>query len=187
MGRPKLLLPWGVTSVLGHQLDAWQQLSAGQVAVVCAGDAAMYAELDRLGFPLEQRILNPQPERGMFSSIRCAAQWQGWAAGLTHWVISLGDQPHLRQTTLTALLIFSADFPESVCQPLAGRHRRHPVILPKAIFQQLAESPATTLRDFLATCPGAAAGCVVEDPGLDLDMDTPADYERAWRLHLGAA
>ena len=29
MGQPKLLLPWGATSVLGHQISTWQVLGAG--------------------------------------------------------------------------------------------------------------------------------------------------------------
>ncbi|HOW79579.1 MAG TPA: NTP transferase domain-containing protein, partial [Verrucomicrobiota bacterium] len=60
MGKPKLLLPWGGTSVLGHLIRQWQSLGAAQLSVVCAaGDSALAAELDRLGFPAENRILNP--------------------------------------------------------------------------------------------------------------------------------
>src|SRR5262245_31955866 len=96
MGRPKLLLPWGKTSVLGHLIGQWEGLGAKQIAVVCAeGDSAMHAELNRLEVPHVGRSLNPAPGRGMFSSIRCAAEWSGWRDGLTHWVIVLGDQPHL--------------------------------------------------------------------------------------------
>src|SRR2546428_14120211 len=76
MGRPKLLLPWGGTSVLGHLIDQWQVLKAEQIAVVCAADDLLIqAELDRLGFSANDRVLNAAAERGMFSSIRCAAQW----------------------------------------------------------------------------------------------------------------
>src|SRR5437764_10462403 len=81
MGRPKLLLPWGATSALGHLIEQWRKLGAHQIAVVCAaGDTGMQAELDRLKFPIECRIFNEAPERGMFSSIQCAARWSGWQA-----------------------------------------------------------------------------------------------------------
>src|SRR6266571_6187375 len=99
MGQPKLLLPWGKTSVLGHLIAQWQQ--EHQIVVVhAAGDQAIGAALDRLSFPEANRIMNPQPERGMLSSIQCAAAWAGWNRGLTHWAIVLGDQPHLRRETL---------------------------------------------------------------------------------------
>src|SRR5437763_13333350 len=78
MGRPKLLLPWGETSVLGHLVEQWRMLRAQQIAVVCAaGDDGIQKELNRLMFPVECRIFNETPERGMFSSVQCAAQWAG--------------------------------------------------------------------------------------------------------------
>src|ERR1051326_7538368 len=97
MGRPKLLLPWGESSVLGHLLRVWHSLNARQIGIVCAAhDTGIGAELDRLCFPESQRIANPNPDRGMFSSIQCAAAWRGWEEPLTHWAVVLGDQPHLR-------------------------------------------------------------------------------------------
>src|SRR5437868_3705961 len=76
MGQPKLLLPWGRTSVLGHLIEQWNRLGAEQLAVVSAADdAAIHAELERRGFPSKNRIYNPDPDRGMFSSIQSAANW----------------------------------------------------------------------------------------------------------------
>jgi molybdenum cofactor cytidylyltransferase len=180
MGRPKLLLPWNKTSVLGHLIEQWRPLGAEQIAVVCApGDVAIRAELDRLGFAEENRIGNPAPERGMFSSIQCAAQWPGWQASLTHWAIVLGDQPHLQPQTLRRVLEFSAALPARICQPARRGHGRHPVLLPKALFQQLAASTAPTLKEFLATRPGQVALCEVDDPGMEVDIDRPEDYDKA--------
>jgi molybdenum cofactor cytidylyltransferase len=184
MGRPKLLLPWGGTSVLGHLITQWQALGACHIAVVCAlDDTAILAEMDRLAFPAEQRIFNPDPERGMFSSIQCAAQWTGWQVALTHWTLVLGDQPHLREETLRKLLEFSTSQPDAICQPAHNGHRRHPVVLPKAAFHQLANSTATDLNQFLKPLPTAT--CELDDAGLDLDLDQPEDYEEALRLYSG--
>lgn len=181
MGRPKLLLPWGQTSVLGHLLEQWQRLGAKQIAVVCAAaDAGMNAEFGRLGFPEAQRIVNPAPERGMFSSIQCAAAWKGWLPTLSHWAIVLGDQPHLRFETLKAILEFSASNPEKVCQPRKDGHRHHPVVLPRAMFERLATATAPNLRDFLDSCE--TAYCEINDPGLELDIDRPEDYQKALEI-----
>ena len=180
MGQPKLLLPWGETSVLGHLIEQWRALGAEQIAVVCApGDVAVRAELDRLRFAEENRIGNPAPERGMFSSIQCAAQWPGWQAALTHWAIVLGDQPHLQPQTLRRVLDFSAAQPAKVCQPARRGHGRHPVLLPKTVFRQLASSTAATLREFLVARSREAALCEVDDPGMDVDIDRPEDYAKA--------
>lgn len=183
MERPKMLLPWGDTSVIGHHVRTWHSLGAGQMAVVLsADDGPVSGELARLEFPGRNCLLNPAPQEGMFSSIRCAAKWAGWKSGLTHWAIILGDQPHLRVETLQSLLVFAAALPAKVCQPWHKGHFRHPVILPKPVFHQLRATTAFNLKDFLATLPGGVAGCPQDDPGLDLDIDTAADYEKTLAL-----
>jgi molybdenum cofactor cytidylyltransferase len=183
MGRPKLLLPWAGTTVLGHLIQQWNRLGVKQIALVSAvGDTALKKELDRLEFPIAARIHNPEPERGMFSSIQCAASWPGWNAVLTHWAIVLGDQPHLRENTLRAVLDFSAAHPQKVCSPKQHGHRRHPVMLPRIAFERLAGSGAANLREFLLSCE--EAHCDLQDPGLELDIDHPQDYEKALKLGM---
>jgi len=177
-----MLLPWRATTVLGHLIGQCRTAGAGQVAVVCAdGDPAISAELDRLGIAREQRITNSNPARGMFSSVQCAAAWRGWAPDLQHLAIVLGDQPHLSIETLRAVSEFAARHPQRICQPTHGGRRRHPVFLPSDLLPALAGSNAGTLKEFLA--PHAAEVSLIEvaDPGLDFDIDTPADYEIALR------
>ena len=180
MGRPKLLLPWGDTSIIGHLLQQWQKLGATQIAVVCtAANQAFHNELDRLGVAVSQRILNPHPERGMFSSVQCAAQWKGWSETITHWALALGDQPLVQLESLHGLLEFSSRHVEQVVQPSRGGRGRHPVILPASVFARLEGSVAENLKQFLVTSGVPVARCEMEDPGLDLDLDEPADYDRA--------
>ena len=180
MGKPKMLLPWGSNSVLGHLILRWQGLGACQVAVVCAGDdVAIQSELDRLQFPGSERILNEAPEEGMFGSIQRAARWKGWQTDLTHWAIVLGDQPHLGEATLHAVLGSSREHPESVCQPKYAGHRYHPVLLPKAVFRGIATSMAGNLREFLETIRADCFFCELNDPALALDIDRPEDYSEA--------
>ena len=179
MGKPKLLLPWRDTTVIGHLISQWQELGAAQIAVVLrANEVAFAAELDRLNFPRGDRIENPQPERGMFSSIVCAANWNGWRKEISSWVIVLGDQPHLQSETLRQLLEFSAQNPETICQPEFGGRTGHPVILPQIAWDELRNSPAATLKDFLKLTALPRVQCSVADPGLSLDMDTPEDYKQ---------
>ena len=179
MGRPKLLLPWGQTSVLGHLLQTWNQLGAAQIAVVHAVDAQpIVAELDHLHFPAANLITKPAPESGMFSSIQCAARWNSWNPELTHWIVTLGDQPHLTSPTLRTLLEFGARNPDKICQPMRGERRKHPVLFPKRFFQELGSSNAHDLKIFLLERAIHLSGFESNDAGLDLDMDTPEDYER---------
>jgi CTP:molybdopterin cytidylyltransferase MocA len=178
-----MLLPWGHTSVIGHLIEQWQQVGAKQVLIVhAAGDKALEGELERINFPKESRIPNPSPESGMFSSIQCAARWLGLTSELGPWALVLGDQPHLRLETLHALLKLGDSRPDAVCQLSRQGRPRHPVLFPQQIFQQVAHSTHQNLKEFLQSLPSQIVLEESEDPGLDLDIDRPEDYEQALRL-----
>ena len=180
MGRPKMLLPWEKTTVLGHLVAQWRELEVHQITVVCAAnDAGIDRELARIGLVREQRIVNPNPADGMFSSIQAAARWSHWDAALTHWAIALGDQPHLAKETLRAVSAFAAKHPDKICQPSRNDRPRHPVFLPKDIFQSIAHATHRTLKEFLSEHASETQLIEVNDPGLDLDLDTPSDYDEA--------
>src|SRR5687768_12086242 len=112
MGRPKLLLPWGDKTVLAHIVQQWTKLGSSQIAAVIEPNSPLESHLGQV-----ERIINPNPELGMFSSIRCAAKWTGWRSELTHYVITLGDQPQVALATLQAVVDFSAANKDYVCQP----------------------------------------------------------------------
>jgi molybdenum cofactor cytidylyltransferase len=180
MGRPKLLLPWDRTTIIGHLISQWRELGVAQIAIVVRpNDPALAAELDRLNFPKHDRITNPQPERGMFSSIVCAANWPGWRSDLLRWAVALGDQPHLKTETLRRLLNFSGLNLDAISRPAFDGRTAHPVILPRAVFEDLKTSPADTLKDFLNLARCRSVQHVINDPGLTLDLDTPEDYIKA--------
>jgi molybdenum cofactor cytidylyltransferase len=186
MGRPKMLLPWAGTSILGHLIAQSRQWAAQVAVVTAAGDAGLASELDRLGFPPSERITNPAPHQGMFSSIQCAARWSGWRPEVKHWAILLGDQPHLRHSTLEQLKRFAAQHPEAVCQPARHGRPRHPVILPNIAWAALAGARDETLKQFLSSASLERVCCEIDDPGLDLDLDHPHDYEQALRVYFPA-
>jgi len=179
MGRPKLLLPWGKTTIIGHLIEQWHGLGARQIVVVCRpGDNGMARELDRLKFPPGNRVINMAAESGMFSSIVCAANWNGWDPAIAAWAIVLGDQPHLQNKTLQTLLTFHEAHPNNICQPSYGGHGRHPVLLRRGAWTELARSNARTLKDFLGETSTPLLECPIDDPHLELDLDTPEDYRK---------
>lgn len=179
MGRQKLLLPWGHSTVLGTLLHLWESAGARQIAVVLdARNHEVLSELNRLNFSLANRIVNSDPDRGMFSSIQCAARWDGWDSTITHVALSLGDQPHLAPTLIRELLSFASAHPDRICQPLFQGRPRHPVVFPRDHFHAVADSTAPTLKEYLVQVAESIATMPASDPGLEWDLDTPADYER---------
>ena len=112
----------------------------------------------------------------MFSSIVCAANWDGWESALTVWAIVLGDEPHLNAETLRALLAFQARHLERICQPSYGGHGRHPVLLPRRAWVELGKFTGPHAEGFFAGGSEAVGQIPMEDVGLALDVDTPRDY-----------
>src|SRR5271169_5888923 len=85
MGRPKLCLPWGQTTILGHILNQWREAGAEKILVVHGpGETPVTLELDRLGFPVSQRAVNLAMERGMMGSVVTAASHAHGDASVTH-------------------------------------------------------------------------------------------------------
>jgi len=187
MGRPKLLLPWGDTTVVGQIIRQWRELGAAQITVVHRpNDLPLAAELDCLRFPAQDRIENPHFEQGMFSSVLCAANWRGWREEISNWTIVLGDQPHLKMETLRTLLGQFAQNPYAICQPVYDGHGRHPVVLPRKAFDELKGSPAGSLKEFLKRTACSLVKHPMKDSGLALDLDRPEDYEKAIKSHSGS-
>jgi molybdenum cofactor cytidylyltransferase len=178
MGRPKLLLPWEGGTVLEHLVEQWRGLGIDQIGVVlAAGDDAMLRELDRL--KIERKVFNHCPELGMFSSIKCAAAWNGWDSETTHWLLSLGDQPQVSGDTLRRVLETAARNPDKICQPSREGRPRHPVVFPRDIFLELNRSRKEHLKAFLGEELDRRYFFASDDDGLDLDLDTPEDYREA--------
>ena len=115
----------------------------------------------------------------MFSSVQCAASWNRWNIDVTHFAITLGDQPQVKTETLKAVINFAEQNPDMICQPARKGRGRHPVIMPRKHFLPLASAKEATLKEFLQARESARKLLEVEDEGLDLDLDTMADYERA--------
>lgn len=183
MGRPKLLLPWGNTTILGHHFRTWHACGAGQIAAVFdPANTAVTLELERL--EVTNRIPNADAHRGMFSSVQCAAGWPGWSKEVTHLAFVLGDQPHLAPALLAELLDFQKTHPEFICQPEYKGAICHPVLVPKALLAGLSTSPGPTLREFLEARADRRRTLQTDTVGIEMttDIDHPRDYEtlRVW-------
>lgn len=180
MGRPKLLLRWGETTILTHLIELWTALGAAQIAVVVEARSPIEPHLADVDW-----IVNTQAELGMFSSVQCAARWAGWRAELTHFVIALGDQPQVGWQTLRRVVEFAAANAGYVCQPSRNGRARHPVVMPGAIFLELAGANESNLKEFLRTREDQRKLLELDDRALDEDIDTPEDYRKAHAFVFG--
>jgi molybdenum cofactor cytidylyltransferase len=181
MGTCKLLLPWGEKTILTHLLDQWRSTGAAQIApVIDPSNQPLRKALAHAGFSPSDWIENESPQLGMFSSLQEASRWTGWLSTLTHWIISLGDQPHIETSTLYVLLNAARENPTRICQPALNGETAHPIILPGSNFRELAQNDVPDLRTYIRRQEPFRLRVPVEDAGVSGDLDTPEDYRR-WK------
>jgi molybdenum cofactor cytidylyltransferase len=181
MGTCKLLLPWGKKTILTHLLDQWRIAGAAQIApVIDPSNQPLRKALAHAGLSPSDWIENGSPQLGMFSSLQEASRWTGWLSTLTHWIISLGDQPHIQISTVRLLLDAARENPTRICQPALNGETAHPIILPASNFRELAQNDIPDLRTYIRTREALRLRVAVEDAGVSRDLDTPEDYAR-WK------
>lgn len=177
MGQPKMLLPWGGTTVLGQVTATLAAADIADIVVVTGGwRAAVEAEVTRLAQSLPVRaVFNAGFEQGeMLSSIQrgLAAMRPGCGAAL----IALGDQPQVSQRSVRGVAGAFERPGVTVAVPSWQGRRGHPILIARALWDDLLElNPPLTLRDFLNQKP---LTYIEADASVLMDLDTPEAYRR---------
>ncbi len=179
MGKPKMLLPWGDSTMIRH---VCQQAAASGLAtlVVVAGKWLEEIEKQVSDLPL-QIVLNPDYAAGeMLSSLKVGLNAVRDRCDAC--LVILGDQPDLQPTIIQHLLDVYAQGEGRIIAPSYNNRRGHPVLIDRAFWQQIIDLPAGQApRDVLRANEGAIIHVVVETDAILRDIDTPDDYKRARR------
>lgn len=167
MGQPKALIELdGRTFIESICATLW---SAGlDDIIVVAG-----AEADRIvaAVPAPARtVIARDWQRGMRASLRAGLG----AAGPGPVMLTHVDRPRIAAATLAQLL--DAASPDAVTVPYHGGEPGHPVVLPAAIRHRLDRDDDTPLRDVIAAF--GIRRVDIDDPGILLNVNTPADLAR---------
>lgn len=124
-----------------------------------------------LDAPDVRTVLNPDPGRGMFSSLQV-----GLADVRADAILVLpGDMPFVDPATIRSLLqAFEAR--AGIVSPRYGGKRGHPVVLPPALREEIVGAdPGGTLHHVLAAHREERIDLDVEDRGVLRDVDRPED------------
>ncbi len=180
MGRSKALLPWKGTTVIGHHFRLLSALATIDPWVVTqADDQPLFAELDAIGWPAERRVVNPlAPDCDMLESIRRGVR--GMLASETPYHalgIALTDQVLTRSSTFEQLEIQARRSSLGILQPEHQTQRGHPVLLSRAIAEELRDYAGESFKHFLEEHETARATAPLDDEGVARDMDTPEQYQ----------
>jgi CTP:molybdopterin cytidylyltransferase MocA/SAM-dependent methyltransferase len=174
-GGAKLLAPVGGRPILQHVLDALAAAEVGEVVVVLGDDAA--AVEAAIAWRDERRVINPEPERGLASSLQVGFEATSPDAAAV--LVALGDQPLVSAAVIRALI----EAPNAPARPIAvpayaDEAGRNPVLLRHEAFALIAEATGDRgLGPLLAAHPELVAEIPVT--GSNPDVDTRADLVRA--------
>lgn len=168
MGRPKPLLEWEGETFLDRLITRFDGICRPLIVVLGYG-----ADVVRAGIVHTERarlVINPQPERGMLSSLQCGLKQVPPDCDAV--LFMPVDLPAVRRTTIDDLAHTAA----SVAIPLCDGSKGHPVRISRPVMDELLALPvAAQAKDVLHR--HRAVMIETGDPGILHDVDTPADYD----------
>ena len=176
MGRPKLLLPFGDSTVVGSVVRALRDAGVEPIVIVVSPGA----EALRTWARTERLVVaeNPRPERGMLSSIWCGLDAVRVDDHEGPLLILPADLPLLEAATVRRLIATADEEPDALVLPVHDGERGHPLVVPMGCVRRIRElDPAVGLKQLRERC--RVVTVEVDDPGVSIDVDTPEDYRRA--------
>ena len=183
MGRDKALLPWRDGTFLSAAIRALQP--ATELVIVVAGANAPTLE------PVANAhaafmVINPEPERGQFSSLQVGLQ-EVLNRGRDAAIVTLVDRPAAEMETvqqIKAAFLASDERIWAVVPEYGGKHG-HPIVIGREMIEAFLRAPAgSTARDVEHAHQNHIRYLPVNDPLVTANVDTPEDFERIIRMGI---
>jgi molybdenum cofactor cytidylyltransferase len=176
MGYPKPLLRVGNESFLSQSAKSMLAVLSRLIIVLGA-----HAERIRPAIPIDSRIVmveNSRWQAGQLSSLKAGLGAIGPQADGV--LVHLADHPLVRRSTFERVI---AEFATGHGAIVIARHagkRGHPVIFARSVLDELLDAPEDQgARAVVNRDPSRVVYIDLDDPGVNLDLDTPADLEHA--------
>ncbi|MBL8293008.1 MAG: nucleotidyltransferase family protein [Bryobacterales bacterium] len=167
MGRIKALLPFGGETFLDRQIRLLEPHCSPVVVVV--GEHAAEIEAGRQRPAVT--VINPDPDRGMLSSLQCGLS--ALPERIDAFLFTPVDLPRINEGTVEQLA--QAAGSALIVIPRCHGRRGHPVLMDASLRPELLAASGSP-RDVVDRHAGQVRYLDVEDAGILVDVDTPEEY-----------
>lgn len=174
-GGRKLLVPIDGEPLLDHTIRSLLDGGVSEVIVVVGSNdrAVLEGDVNAMKDARVRPVENPDPTRGMFSSIQ---EGVVTANGDTFLVLP-GDMPYVKPETVR-LVLDTWQLRHGIVSPRYNGKRGHPVALPIELRDEIRATPsAANLHDVIKKHTEVRVDLDVDDPGVLRDVDVPADLD----------
>lgn len=173
MGEPKMLLPWGKSTVLQTIVATLQAAGLSDILVVTGGARE---QVESLVGKSAQTIFNENyANEEMLASIKVGLKAKMREAGAA--LICLGDQPQIQERSARAILDAWHQHRAGIIIPSYEKRRGHPWLIARKYWEEIIALPADqSMRDFFNRHKEEIFYINVDAPTILQDLDTPDDY-----------
>lgn len=168
MGRQKMLMPWGDTTVLGKVVQTLRNSEVKEIILVANPEVS--ARLTDCGLRI---ALNSTGE--MLTSLQLGLQALNPSAQAA--LICLGDQPQMEERSVRAVCEAFLNGKPNLVAPSYRMRRGHPWLAARPLWEEILQMrPPETPRDFLNRHADEIEYVEAGTPSIFADLDTPEDY-----------
>ncbi len=174
-GEPKAVADVDGLPMLDRVIETLYKAGVDEVVAVIGGE---HEQLLRDRVPALEHcrvVINPDPARGMFSSLQ-----EGFNATepARTYLVAVGDMPFVRLETIAAVV--QAHAGTGVVSPRYRGKRGHPIAVDETVREAILEAeavPGFTLHDVIKAQLARCRDLDVDDPGVIRDVDTMDDLK----------
>lgn len=173
MGQPKMLMPWGKSTVIETVISVIQRAGISDILVVTGG---AHQQVESIVGNTAQTVFNENYKTSeMLGSIQTGLTMKLQTASAA--LICLGDQPQVREGSVRQICAAFLESGSPLVVPSYELRRGHPWLVGRAFWDELlGMKPPQTPRDFLQKHTNEIKYVEMETPSIIEDLDTPEDY-----------
>ena len=184
----KLSLPWGRETIFEHCFNVLLRSKAQEIIVILnPQNARVKRQSEKMSASTTKKVkvtVNPHYKRGMSTSIHKGLQvMDPRSEGI---LISLGDQPFLKTSTINVLLRAFNQRKGEIIVPSYRGVKGHPVIFHRKYEKELLKLRGDTGgKPILLKYSKHVKTIPVRSEGVIKDIDTKEAYQKALRMRRG--